>query len=145
MKVILLRDVPKLGKKDEIKEVNQGYAHNLLIPRGFAKPASPGNIKQHEIKIKEKEVHKKVQEELINKTLENIKGKEIKMKVESNDEGHLYKAVHEKDLIDLIKNDLDIDVDQKNIKIGKQIKEVGEHNIDLVFGDKKATLKLIVD
>ncbi|MDM7320213.1 MAG: 50S ribosomal protein L9, partial [Fervidobacterium sp.] len=46
MKIVLMQDVPKLGKKGQIVNVSDGYARNFLIPKGLAKEATPEVIKE---------------------------------------------------------------------------------------------------
>ena len=52
MKVILLDDIPKLGRRGEVRDVAEGYARNYLLPHRLVLPASPQNLKQIE-QIKE--------------------------------------------------------------------------------------------
>ena len=59
MKVILLKDVKALGKKEEIKEVNDGYARNYLIKNGFAKEATAEGINSVKIKKNNNRSHNK--------------------------------------------------------------------------------------
>ncbi|MGC8842523.1 MAG: 50S ribosomal protein L9, partial [bacterium] len=53
MKVLLIKDVPGLGKQGEIKDVADGYARNYLIPRGLAEEATEGVLKSVEQRLKE--------------------------------------------------------------------------------------------
>ena len=54
MKVLLIKDVQSLGKAGDVKEVKPGYGQNFLIKKGFAKPATPEIIAEHEAEVKRK-------------------------------------------------------------------------------------------
>ena len=77
MKVILLKDVKKQGKKDEIIEVSDGYANNFLIKNGLAVRYTDGSINKlnHELKTKQDEEDKLVEE--LNKVKQEIENKKI--------------------------------------------------------------------
>ena len=77
MQVIFLKDVPRVGKRYDIKNVNDGYAINFLFPRKFAEPATPKSIAELEKRKKEVVIEKEVQESLLEKHLSEIKGKII--------------------------------------------------------------------
>ena len=113
MKIILLKDIPKIGRKYDVKDVADGYALNLLIPRELAAIASPQAMKRVE-QMKEKEgAEKKIQADLLLKNLETIKGLTLNLKEKANDKGHLFAGVTKEILVivfdkfsaNLIKND----------------------------------------
>ena len=79
MKVALLKDVPGLGKKNDVKDVSDGYALNLLIPRRLAEAATTGVITRVEISKKAEETEKLIKEDLLSKNLHTIDGKTVEI------------------------------------------------------------------
>ena len=72
MKVILLKDVAKLGKKYEVKEVPDGHATNFLIPRGLVEIATSGGLKKVELSREKEAQEKKVRDDLLSKNLQDV-------------------------------------------------------------------------
>ena len=105
MKVIFLKDVARVGKRHDIKEVNGGYAANFLFPNKLAEIATPSAIAALERRMKEVVVQKEIQNELLVKNLEEIKSKVITIKGKTNEKGSLFSAIHKKDLIAELKKE----------------------------------------
>lgn len=145
MKVILLKDIPRLGKKYDIKKVNDGFAVNSLFPKKLAKMATPKAIKELETKKKEIEISNKVQEDLLLKNLSELKEKTITIKTKANETGSIFSAIHKKEIIETLKKDHGIELSEEIIQLEKPIKEVGEHTINIKIKDKKGSFKLIVN
>ncbi len=144
MKIILLQDVEKVGKKYDIKNVSDGHALNLLIPRGLAEVATAAALKKVE-KLKSEDIdHKKVQEDLLLMNLKAIEGVTLEILEKANDKGHLFAGVHKPEIIAHMKNDKHIDLLPEFIVLDKPIKEVGEHTVEIKVKDKKAMLKLVI-
>jgi large subunit ribosomal protein L9 len=136
MKVILLKDVAKIGKKSDLVEVPDGYALNQLIPKRMAEPATIVNMKRNK---KLQETKKEINATEITRfetakklLLEKI----IKIPTELNEQGHSFKAVSESDIADVAKSE-DIDIDASMIVVEQPIKSAGEHVVDLVCGVNK--------
>ena len=141
MKIILLQDVKKLGKRGQIKNVPDGYARNFLIAKNMAAPATPENItqakKKEEINKQKLEEQKKESEKLA----EKLNGKKVAIKARAK-KGKLFGSITQKDISqELIK--LGFEVPEKSIKTGN-IKEIGiaEVTVDAGFGLKA---KIILD
>ena len=145
MKVIFLQDVPRVGKKYDVKEVNDGYATNFLLPRKLAVVATPKAVAELETKKKEIAIEREVQESLLLKNLEAIKGKAITMKGKANDKGHLFSAIHVKEIVEAMKTQNHADIGEEFIVLEKPIKEIGEHEIPIAIKGKKSSFKLIVE
>lgn len=145
MKVILLQDVPKIGKKYEVKEVSPGYASNFLFPKKLAENATPDAI----VKIKEKQKEHfdqlKVQEELLKNNFSGLKNKTVIIKGKKNDEGHLYAKIHEKEIYQALKEQFRIDLPDDSIKLEEPINKVGEHEIKIQSSGMSGILKIIVE
>lgn len=144
MKIILIKDVPKLGKRYEIKNTSDGHALNLLIPQGLAIAATPDAIKRIETLKKKTEGELKVQEELLVKNLKSIEAVTLTITGKANDKGHLFAGLHATDIAKELAAQAHITVDPSFIQLSHPLKEVGEHTIELKASGKVAKLKLII-
>ncbi|MDZ7799130.1 MAG: 50S ribosomal protein L9 [Patescibacteria group bacterium] len=144
MKIILKEDIKKLGQKGEVKAVSPGYARNFLIAKNLAEKATPNKIKTAKKKAKKREKRKLRQEKENEKILETFKSKEITLKMKSNEEGHLFAAVHKSDILKKIKKNFNLDLKEKNIILDKPIKQTGQSNIKIKLADQEAKLKLTI-
>ncbi len=145
MKVILLKDVPKVGKKYDIKNVAEGYALNLLIPKGLAQIATAQAEKNIEVMKQKDMVERKVQGELLLKNLEVIKTLVLNIKEKANDKGHLFAGITKERLVEEILKTARLNLDVDSIKLDKPIKEVGEHEVAVEVLGKSAKFKVIVE
>ena len=131
MEIILKQDVNKLGYKDEIVKVKDGYANNYLIPQGYAIVATPSNKKILAENLKQrafKEAKIKQDAEAYAETLNKIEG--LKIAAKASESGKIFGSVNTIQIADAIKAQFDIDVDRKKISIvGDAIKEVGTHKV----------------
>ncbi len=144
MKVILLQDVRKVGKKFEITEVADGYALNFLIPRRLAEVSNSSNSKRAEnIKIK-KAATKKVQEDLLVKNLKGLEGITLELKENANEKGSLFKGVNKEEIVAALKSQGHLDLSPEHIQLEKPIKEVGEYTIEAKILDKSSKFKLVI-
>ena len=110
MKIILLKDIPKVGRRFEVKDVSDGYAVNFLIPRALAEKATPQALNELQKKIKAAKTEEKIQEELLQKNFETLKNLQIKISRPGNETGHLFAGIHEGDVSKAIKEQAHISV-----------------------------------
>ena len=134
MKLILLENIKKIGKKDEIKDVPDGYAQNFLIPKKLAILATPEKIKKLELNKKQVEDEKGMHLELSRSSLEKIDNTEISIVRKVNSSGSLFAQITAKDIQDEIKNTFKVFVPVKYIKLDEHIKHTGIHKI--ILGSK---------
>lgn len=138
MKVILLKDVPKIGRKYDVKNVADGYAVNMLLPRGLAKVATTEAVRQIELLKAQDLTEKKIQEELLLKSLALVKDIRVVITEKANEKGHLFAGVTKERLATEVEKVSRIKLDPETIKIGKPIKEVGEHKVPIEIQGKKS-------
>lgn len=145
MKVILLRDVAKVGRRFEIKEVADGFALNSLIPKKEAIFASPSAIKDLEQKKKAQVAEMKVQQDLLTKNLNHLKEAKVSIKAKANEKGHLFSGIHKEDLSKILKEEAKLDIPASIIILEKPIKATGEHTIKVMMGDVKGEFTITVE
>lgn len=133
MKVILMRDVAKIGRRNQIVEVPDGYAQNQLIPKKWALAATPQNLKRIEALHAGVAASKDAKEGSFMASVDTLKASELSISVEANEQGHLFKAIHEKDIVEAAKAK-GVQLEVAHISIPTQIKSVGTHTISLVHG-----------
>jgi len=145
MKVIFLQDVPRVGKKYDIKEVNDGYALNFLFPRKLATLATVKAVEEIEQRKKEIIVRREVEEDLLSKNLKELQDKIVTLKARADEKGHLFSAIHTEMIVEALYKEHRIQLDEKFINLPKQIKELGEFEIPIIIKNKKASFKLIIE
>lgn len=145
MKVILLQDIAKLGKRGEVKDVADGYAINVLIKKGMALLGTPAEL----LKWKQKEESKLHKKELETNTFLQLVQKIHHSNIEITDKkvdekGHLFAAVHERDIAEAIYKVTSFSLDPKQISIPTPIKIKGNHKVELKQGSQKELITIIV-
>jgi large subunit ribosomal protein L9 len=144
MKVVLLKDVKNVGKKNDVKNVADGFALNSLIPQGFAELATPKAIARVELVKKQEEDEKKIKENLLVKNLKSIHDVEVEFVAEANEKGHLFAGIHTDEIAKIVKEKTEVDILPEFIVLEKPIKEIGSHVIDIKVQGKQASFKLVI-
>lgn len=145
MKVIFLKDVPRVGKRYDVKEVNDGYAMNFLIPRKLAELATPKAVAELDKRKKTIEIEREVQDDLLMRNLEEIKGKVVHIKAKADDKGHLFSKIHDKEIAQAMHTEHHAEINEEFIILEKPIKEIGEYEIPISIKNKKSSFKLIIE
>lgn len=143
MKVVLLKDVEKLGKEGEIKEVADGYARNFLIAQNLAELATDQVLKEIESKTAKKAKSDQVELEEAQKLAEQLDGRELFIKVKEKD-GILFGSVNEKTISKAFADE-GLRVEPESVKLENPVKEVGDYDVrlDLPHG-LEANIKVIL-
>lgn len=144
MKVIFLKDVPRVGKRNDVKEVNDGYAMNFLIPKKLAELATTKAINALEQQKKEMILERTMAEQALMKIMNEIKDKEVTIKGKANEIGHLFSAIHKKEIVEALKREHKIEINEDFLDLEKPLKETGEFEVLVKVKDKKTTFKVIV-
>jgi len=145
MKVILLQNVPKLGKQYEVKDVSRGFAQNFLIPQKKAEIATEKALKAIEIKKQNADMEAKIHEDLLIKNILDMEGVRVVMKEKANEQGHLFAGVHKEEIVAEIKKQTHLEIDPEFIQLEEPIKEIGEYDIEVSAHGKSAKFKLVIE
>ena len=144
MKVILLQDVKKVGKKGDVIEASDGYARNFLFPRKLAQEANDSNMHILNNKKENERKQKLAELEAAQKLAGELKGKEITIKAKAGESGKLFGAITSKDVAELIKEQYKIEVDKKKI-VMDTIKLAGGYEIEVkLYPEVSTKMKVII-
>jgi large subunit ribosomal protein L9 len=131
MKVFLLKDLDKKGKKGEIIELNDGYARNFVIKNGIGKPADNTLISQVQSKKQSENFHKVEEIAAIKKLCEKLLGVFVNVRIKTGMNGKTFGSVTAAEIAEELKK-LGFDIDKKNL-VMPTIKGVGEYIIKVKF------------
>lgn len=130
MKVIFIKDVKGQGKKDEIKEVKDGYAQNFLIKNGYAIAANNSNL----IKYNKKKEEEKLEENLLVREMTDLKkvleNETFKIKAKTGKQDMMFGAVSIKQIKELL-IEKGYKIDKTQIRIDHPITSIGTHNVEI--------------
>lgn len=145
MKVILLQDVKSLGKKDEIVDVNDGYARNFILKKNLGIEASPKNL--NDLKLRRQNEDKVAAENLENarKFAGELKDKSVEVAIKAGQDGRVFGSVSTKEIASAAKEQLGYDLDKKKMQLKEPIKNIGTYIVPIRLHPKvTAELKVIV-
>ena len=134
MKLILNADVKSLGRKGDIVDVAKGYARNYLIPKKLAIKATSNNLKLAEKLQEKRAMQTQVNSELAESIQTALADAKIVISQTSTDEGTLYAAISNEQIIDAVETFSGVKLEEDQIGLEDQIKEIGLHNVKVVLG-----------
>jgi len=143
MKVVLLRDVARIGKRREIKEVPSGHAINFLIPRKLALPATPENVRRVTAIKEQEETRVKHHSANFKAALLKFETMPVELSIDANAQGHLFKGIHVADIAKRF-SELNIPIAESEIILAQPIKSIGDHEIALRADGEEGTCILRV-
>lgn len=145
MKVIFLKDVKGKGKKGEVKNVSDGYAHNFLFKQSLAIEATPANMKSLEAK-KNKESKEAAEELAQSKQLkEKIEALTVELQAKAGDGGRLFGSVTSKQIADELAKVHGIKIDKRKFDLPDGIRALGYTNVSVkLHQEVTATVKVHV-
>ncbi len=133
MKVILKENVPNLGNKGDLKEVNRGYARNYLFPKGLAEEATPQKIKAWEKQKEIMEKKKQKEEEEARRMAQEMQGSTVRFNLKAGEDGKLFGSVTSADIADGLKKQ-GYQLDKRKIELDDPIKQVGSYEVEVKLG-----------
>lgn len=145
MKVILLQDVKSLGKKDEIVDVNDGYARNFIFKKNLGIEATPKNL--NDLKLRQQNADKVAAENLAaaREFAKEIENKSVEVSIKAGQDGRVFGSVSTKEIATAAKEQLDYDLDKKKMQLKEPIKNIGTYMVPIRLHPKvTAELKVIV-
>ncbi|MDD1515648.1 50S ribosomal protein L9 [Priestia megaterium] len=145
MKVIFLKDVKGKGKKGEVKNVSDGYAHNFLLKNGYAVEATGGNVKVLEAQ-KNREQKDAAAELQANKELKaTLEELTVELTAKSGEGGRLFGSITSKQIAEELKKKYKIKVDKRKIELNDAIRALGYTNVPVkLHPEVTATVKVHV-
>lgn len=145
MKVILLSDVVKVGKKYDLVDVAPGFARNFLFAKGLAEAVTKSSAKRVAQMQEKRQLEKKNQEAKLENAFEAIKKSVITVKRSANEEGHLYAGVSADELALLLGKMVGVTISGEHIIIEKPFKNIGTFTVAVVLNGKKVDFKLVIE
>lgn len=147
MKVYLMQNVPKVGMAGEIINVSDGYAANFLLPRKLGVQLTSANEAFYKNRVIQVEHRKEVIETETSMIAEKIKATEIKLKCKVHDDGKLYGAISQHEVVDALQAK-GITVSKSQVVFDKSIKKTGTHAVTIKLSSRlqpQLTVKVVAE
>lgn len=131
MKIILIEDVKKLGKKGEIIEVNDGYARNYILPQKLGIEANNKNL--NDLKLQKRREEKDAQKLLdeAGELAEKIADQIVTVKIKGGEGGRVFGSVSAKEIAEAAKKQCALEIDKKKIQLQEPIRSFGVHEVGI--------------
>jgi large subunit ribosomal protein L9 len=144
MKIILMEDVPALGRRGEVREVATGYARNYLLPKKLALPATPGNLQNLEHLKRQHERAENKAREAAQAAADRIAALELAAATRASEDGRLFGSVSAQDVVEFLERQR-IPVEKRRVLLEDPIKALGEYQVPIrLHHDVTATLRVTV-
>lgn len=146
MQVILLEDVPNVGKKFEEHEVADGYGNNYLLPNGLARVANERTRAKYQKKKEQAEARRQERKEQKAESLQTLDGSSVVIEAKTGEQGQLFAGVYAEDIAGAINEQIDIETDivASDIEREQPLQKVGEYEVAVSVLDATAQLDVAV-
>lgn len=146
MIVILVKDVKGVGKSGEVVKVSDGYARNMLLPKGLATEATEGNVRNLEKQKALQEAQRQKDLGEARQLAEKIAQLKVKIITKSGEGGKLFGSITTKDIADALSEQHNITIDKRKFVLENPIKHTGEYELDIkIYPEVVAKLKFTVE
>ena len=130
MKIILLKDIQKIGSVGDIKDVAPGFARNVLLKNKQAILATLENLSKLKIVTDKKTKEQSQNQTELTKLNNQLSSLSLTIKAKANDQGKLFAGIDSKKLSRIIKEDKNLDINFTQIKLKEPIKKLGTYEVD---------------
>ena len=145
MIVILKRDVKGTGKAGDVVKVSDGYARNMLLPKGYAEEATKNNVHSLEKAREKREEEERQAKAAAEKQAEEMKSMRVVITTKAGEGGKLFGSITSKDIADALKEQHGIAVDKRKIVLEQPIKETGITRVKIkIYPEIAATIPVEV-
>lgn len=136
MKIILLKDVRALGKKGEMVEVSDGYAHNYVIPQKLGIEANARNV--NDLKLKNANEERVAARQLADaeEFAGKMSGMSVELHIKSGKDGKAFGSVSTKEIAEAFSKQCGLDIDKKKILLDEPIKALGSYEVGVKLHQK---------
>jgi large subunit ribosomal protein L9 len=146
MKVILRKDVEKLGEAGSLATVKNGYARNYLIPQGLAIAATPGELKlwEHNQAVRARKVER--QERELQSFADKISQVRLTFEARAGEQGRLFGSVTSADIADKLSQQIGEEIDRRKVVLSEPIRTAGDHTVTInVVGKLRPQITVTVN
>lgn len=145
MIVILKRDVKGTGKAGDVVKVSDGYARNMLLPKGLAEEATKNNVHTLEKAKEKREEEERQARAAAEKQAEAMKNMKVEIVTKAGEGGKLFGSITTKDIADALKDQHGLSIDKRKIVLDQPIKEVGVKRVKVkIYPEITATIAVEV-
>ena len=145
MIVILKRDVKGTGKAGDVVKVSDGYARNMLLPKGLAEEATKINVHTLEKAREKREEEEKKAKAAAEKQAEEMKNMKVEIVTKAGEGGKLFGSITTKDIADALMEQHGINIDKRKIVLDQPIKEIGVKRVKVkIYPEITATIAVEV-
>ena len=146
MKVILLKDVPSVGRTGDVKEVADGYARNFLLPKGVAAVATAGGLQKIEILKKTQQRHEAKTESEIRDLAKRLELSNVIILAKVGEGERLYGSITNADIAERLSDLTRSEIDKRKVELDEPIKQIGTHEVTVRLSPTvQAKVKVVVE
>jgi large subunit ribosomal protein L9 len=144
MKIILMEDVPTLGRRGEVRDVATGYARNFLLPKKLALAATPANLQNLDhLKRQRERAEVKARDEA-QATARRVEALALAVATRASEDGRLYGSVSAQDIVEFLEKH-QVTVEKRRVGLEEPIKMLGEYHVPIkLHPDVTASLPVTV-
>ncbi len=147
MKVVLLRDVPRVGKAGDVKEVADGYARNFLLKRNLARPATPAALKDVEVRLRKEDQDQQRHADELNMLAQQMEGLVVtfNIKAKAIDGERLYGSIRDSQVAEELARVTGAPIDRTMVNLESPIRTLGTHELTVRLSkDLAPTVRVVV-